>query len=759
MAKAKRRTRPKRLTTSTNTNGAMPAVTDSGDWVSPSLLISELLRTRFYRRPDQQELVSKAIQTAGMCTRLIARNCASQPIRMFRKGGKATAYESRGIGKMRQKRLARVERSGTKAALYADRGGDVAEILDHPALTLMSRPNPWDVGQDFWLFHYAVMPLTGNSYHLAVTKGQNDRVPLMLLPLYPHAVNIMPSEDGLVHSYVYGRQTARQEEYGRDLVDHYKYMPAYDEPLYGQGWLRDVVPEADVIAAAIQYELNFQLNNQRPDMAVSLPEGTTAPVIEQVRALYKKVHRGPNRSGEPFIAPGIKLEPIQWPGRDSQQDERYKTINETILGAAGVPKNLVMGQDGQINIGGASINFAAQTQFLVQTIRPMLIQASESFTERLLYDRFGYEPGEVWFCYDDPVPDNRAAIVDECDKLVRNGTYTINDARAMLGEEPSDDENADKHLVNGQPAGERPPSMMDLAGADKPKDEPKIPAKPDKAEDPVKDKAVEPVSLVLQSQAWAKMGSWKTTKADVPASPMVSNVETMMREALEPWFKDYAASLIAQVENGEIPGVIVPKAMLEKFVEVTAPPMGRGMLIGWNAGVAQMGADAGAASIAEELAAPVVQQLRGHCLALGEGVTETVNAQVINTLSEAYTVGATRTERVEAVRATLGGNATGYMADRVARTETSRAVNLGRIEAMKESGTVSGVRWLLSGNPCPFCSSMDGKETPLGVPFFRRGETMTVGGKSMRLDYSDTMGPPLHPQCSCAITPVYMEAP
>lgn len=76
----------------------------------------------------------------------------------------------------------------------------------------------------------------------------------------------------------------------------------------------------------------------------------------------------------------------------------------------------------------------------------------------------------------------------------------------------------------------------------------------------------------------------------------------------------------------------------------------------------------------------------------------------------------------------------------IARTETATAYSKGSILAYKESGVVSGVEWLLGPEPCPECQPLGGKVVGLDKAF--------ADGVSH---------PPLHPACTCAVSPVLKE--
>ena len=84
-------------------------------------------------------------------------------------------------------------------------------------------------------------------------------------------------------------------------------------------------------------------------------------------------------------------------------------------------------------------------------------------------------------------------------------------------------------------------------------------------------------------------------------------------------------------------------------------------------------------------------------------------------------------------------------AQRVAMTETSRAMHQGQSDAAKASGIVSGTKWLASSDACPKCLALDGKVVAFGEPFWVNPK----GGP-----YAIVEHPPLHPHCMCAIEEV-----
>lgn len=73
----------------------------------------------------------------------------------------------------------------------------------------------------------------------------------------------------------------------------------------------------------------------------------------------------------------------------------------------------------------------------------------------------------------------------------------------------------------------------------------------------------------------------------------------------------------------------------------------------------------------------------------------------------------------------------------IARTESARGYTEGSRAAFRASGVVDRVKWLIGPDSCDLCQALDGKIVGLDEAF---ADGIT--------------GPPAHPNCTCAISPV-----
>jgi len=96
-----------------------------------------------------------------------------------------------------------------------------------------------------------------------------------------------------------------------------------------------------------------------------------------------------------------------------------------------------------------------------------------------------------------------------------------------------------------------------------------------------------------------------------------------------------------------------------------------------------------------------------------------------------------------------------WRAERIARTESSRALNSGQVVAWEDMG-VTRMSWQVAPNPCEFCAAMKGSGSQnIKTPFFSVGSTVTgTKGGTLAIDYADVRTPPLHPNCRCTLRPI-----
>lgn len=430
---------------------------DSSDYVAATVTEADTWGGRGSARdPVATQLVARAEEWAAICLELNASVCAGQPMRLYAKRGTAEKMARR--GKVRSglrvasspvsRRKAAWLRSpvpgygpGGKSALYAERAGDVEEITSHPILDVLERPNPWQTSREFSHAVFQSMEITGNAFVFQVVTREGPIVERYRL--LPQWVTVIPSETDFIAGYLYGRDTRDQEIFAEDEVVHFRHWPHPSNPFYGWGPLQRATRSVDIYSAAQQNELATWQNGARPDFIFEAPAQMTEDEIRVARRKIEAQMAGPRNRGRFLITSSLKSIPMQFTPRDMEYLAGKQDLKRTIFAAFGVPESLA-----ELNDANLASSKTGHVQYMRLTILPRLCTRAEIETENVI-PAFGVEPGDLWFAYDNPVPDDEAALVSKATAFVGAGLWSINEARAEDGYEPIQD--GDVHRVNGVP--------------------------------------------------------------------------------------------------------------------------------------------------------------------------------------------------------------------------------------------------------------------------------------------------------------------
>lgn len=151
----------------------------------------------------------------------------------------------------------------------------------------------------------------------------------------------------------------------------------------------------------------------------------------------------------------------------------------------------------------------------------------------------------------------------------------------------------------------------------------------------------------------------------------------------------------------------------------------------------------------------IIGYFQDRSLKIAKDVNDETKKQLRAALSQGVQDGK-GTYELRAVVEDVMGSASTMRADRIARTEVSRAQGYGDIQAWTQSGVVSGKEWMTAEDEleCDFCSALDGQTWGLDDNIFAKGDSLTVGDQTQEYNYDDVPSPPLHVNCRCVLLPV-----
>jgi HK97 family phage portal protein len=156
------------------------------------------------------------------------------------------------------------------------------------------------------------------------------------------------------------------------------------------------------------------------------------------------------------------------------------------------------------------------------------------------------------------------------------------------------------------------------------------------------------------------------------------------------------------------------------------------------------------------------QSLMNAITASTKKMSQNFNAQTLDDLNSTIAEGVAAGEGTEGLASrveSVYSDATGYRADRIARTESSNASNSATLDAYQQNPVITAMEWAADDDPCPFCDELDGTQVGLEESFVSQGDSVDVtdddgNDSSYQADYGDVNTPPLHPNCECTIIPV-----
>lgn len=718
-------------------------------------------------------------------TRMNAQAVASTPLRMYvrKRGGERLVNQLRKVPQGRKRYLCGMSKRNpsnyvtTKAAAWDN---DFEEVTEQtPLLQLLQKPNPWMNGFEFSQMRMLFLQLTGNFYMHPVVEsarvgktGVNRVNELWIAP--SQYVKIVPAERHTgewVKEYIYGVDSTAERRFTPDEILHFK-LPNPGNQWYGLGVVEAGFTALKILASQAETDQAKYDNHARPDLAVITKSmNGTQEQLNELQNRWAATFRGTFRQGSPvFLTGDTQVIPLNW--MPTEIGAREITIEE-IAAVTGVPVTLIKANDP--NLASSQVGFASWREM---TTLPYC-RMDEEYLNTSLLPIYGIED-DAFLAYDDPVPENREELRSDVVQFVGK-IWTANEGRAKLGDDPLDDENADKLLV---PSGSVPLDMVGKAPAMSPM---QFTLGGNRAEDSnmgkrsidsgidgihrVGDKSItdgskgKPIDALHVKQS---AGIYANCKGDADDTAREGEKEKPIREMRD------AIAKVFNEQRREIQNMLTGRKALPSdfndilaalrgyapdIADAIAPFMELQLVAGGAAGLESIELPTDAFTVLNPMVRAFIDT---YTVRLAGEINNYTAERLSETLGDGLEAGDSATG-LSARVGELYNDFDGYRTEMIARTESARAYSAGSESAWKQSGVVEGKKWLLASAACPICSAIArhfaGKVVPLDHPFYALGESIPLpDGKYFLVDYAPIMGPPGHPHCRCGVTAVLMEA-
>ncbi len=316
--------------------------------------------------------------------------------------------------------------------LWSGVEGNATVVERHPLLDLWKQPNKTtprmqvveNAGQHF--------ELVGEQWWIILRDRAGFGVPLELQLIRPDRITPVMGGGGLVgYEYKIGNQRIPL-----DLDDVMPVLrPSPTNPFRGLGVVQSLLIELGSDKAAAQWTKAFFDNSAEPGGIVEVDREVDDAEFERFADRWRASHRGQSNAHRvAFLDNNYKWVDRKLTQRDMQFIDLRKWTRDQVLGAFGMPATALGISEG-VNRANAD---AGERLFSRWLIVPRLRRMKAALNMHLA-SQF---PGELFFNFVDPTPDDRVLDLDEAVRGYDSGFVMLNEARAKLelGEVPGGDE-------------------------------------------------------------------------------------------------------------------------------------------------------------------------------------------------------------------------------------------------------------------------------------------------------------------------------
>jgi HK97 family phage portal protein len=305
--------------------------------------------------------------------------------------------------------------------------GDVKDIISHPALDLIYRPNPFQTKTEFLESHIINMKCAGENFIFKV-KNNAGRV-IELWNLRPDRMTVITDPILYIKEYRFRKVDGTEIIFDPSEIIHCKY--ANPENQYrGLSPMKPVQYRIQIEEYASKWQRNFFLNSARVDAVLKSPKVLTKQQRDDAYEAWTRKFKGFNNAHKlAILEGGMEFQTISISQKEMDYIESMKFTRDDILVAFHVPKPIVTIVE-DVNRANSE---TAMYIFLSETIMPEIRRFAEKINEQMIYDDFG---DEFFLDFKDQTPEDKEYQLREDTELLKVNALLINEVRQRRGYAP-----------------------------------------------------------------------------------------------------------------------------------------------------------------------------------------------------------------------------------------------------------------------------------------------------------------------------------
>jgi HK97 family phage portal protein len=375
---------------------------------------------RNLRKPSLYQLIESYKRTVFACANINAAGVSRTPLKLYvktKEGQKAPRVATKAI---------KTEKIDYLVENYVFKSvKNIEEVPEHPILDLLRKANSsiWLNGQQLTILTQLYQEVVGKCYwhvkeNLLGLPGEIWVIPTFLLEPYNGI-----GSDKVVDYYELQTQNQKEIIPVEEIISF--LMPNLFDPYAGGKSPLEAGFESGLIGNKLVSHENGMLDNRaRIDVLVS-PDKESSIGTDEARRLEKElIQRFGNARGYGiYVAEeALNIEPLTYSPGDLSQLQIYEQSKQDIANVYGVPFVLIDSK----GISKATLE-AALTQHAMYTIDPRLKYNAAVLNDRIV-SKFD-ATDRLFLAYDNPVPQDKVAYLQETVQLTMNGIITPDEAR------------------------------------------------------------------------------------------------------------------------------------------------------------------------------------------------------------------------------------------------------------------------------------------------------------------------------------------
>lgn len=303
--------------------------------------------------------------------------------------------------------------------------GDTREIMTHPSLDLLYRPNPFQIRSEFFKITVINKKLCGEAFWFKA-RNKSGKV-VELWNVRPDRVTVVTDPTKYVIGYEFDKGNGTKETYAPEDIIHIR-EPNPTDPHHGLAITSPASARIETEAYATAYQRDFFQNNARPDSLLVTTENLTREQKADAIDSWEQRHKGRgNSSRVTFLEGGLQYQQVSLSQREMDFIESLKFTRDDILVAFGVPKSVITTDD--VNLANANTGLAV---FLSETVQPEMAVLIDTLNEMLIAPEYG---AQFYLDFDDPTPTDRTVQTAEFTAGI-DKWLTANEVRTQLSLPP-----------------------------------------------------------------------------------------------------------------------------------------------------------------------------------------------------------------------------------------------------------------------------------------------------------------------------------